>query len=136
MRTLLLPDVYAAVSLLCGSSACSSKLELLSASPHWLAYVKKLEIGPDWLSWPIDELVELRVASTVVKISPRLTNLETFTWCGIYPLQEIVWRALRTSSVLSLACRNAILTQYNPDAPNSRYCPTPLKSDSLSLTAR
>ncbi|KAJ7304848.1 hypothetical protein DFH08DRAFT_902896 [Mycena albidolilacea] len=117
MRTLLLPDVYAAVSLLCGSSACSSKLELLSASPHWLAYVKKLEIGPDWLSWPIDELVELRVASTVVKISPRLTNLETFTWCGIYPLQEIVWRALRTSCPkLKILSYTAQTRQFEPDS--------------------
>ncbi|KAF7351642.1 F-box domain-containing protein [Mycena sanguinolenta] len=97
LRSLLLPEIYATVSGLCGSRACSERLEMLSATPKRWVYIRKLEIALDWRSWPIEESVELRVASTLEKIFPGLTNLETFTWGSRYPLQETVWRALRTS---------------------------------------
>ncbi|KAF7359813.1 hypothetical protein MVEN_00706500 [Mycena venus] len=97
LRTLLLPKIYAAVSLLCGSKACSSKLEILSQSPKLCGFIRTLDVGPDWLSWPIEASVELEVASVIGKMSSGLTNLETFTWCGIHPLPDNVWGALRKS---------------------------------------
>ncbi|KAJ6457931.1 hypothetical protein C8R45DRAFT_1032324 [Mycena sanguinolenta] len=106
LRSVLLPEIYAAVWGLCGSRACSEKLEMLSSTPKLCVYIRKLEIGPDWFSWPIEESVERRVASALERIFHALTNLETFFWCGIYPVQETFWRALRTS------CPNLRILSY------------------------
>ncbi|KAJ7260498.1 hypothetical protein B0H12DRAFT_375209 [Mycena haematopus] len=117
LRSLLLPDIYAAVSGFCGGRACSAKLGMLSTAPKLWVYIRKLEIGPDWFSWPIEESVELRTASTIEKIFPGLTNLDTFTWCSIYPLQETVWRALRMSCLkLINLSYTAQIRQFQPDS--------------------
>ncbi|KAF7351641.1 hypothetical protein MSAN_01596700 [Mycena sanguinolenta] len=117
LRSLLLPEIYASISGLCGSRACSEKFDMLLTTPKLWVYIRKLEIGPDWLSWPIEESVELRVASTLEKIFPGLTNLETFTWCSIYPLQDTVWRALRISCPnLRNLSYTAQIREFQPDS--------------------
>ncbi|KAJ7911931.1 hypothetical protein B0H13DRAFT_1875404 [Mycena leptocephala] len=68
LRTLLLPEIYATVSLLCGSRTSSSKLDMLSSSPNLWVYIRTLAIGPDWLSWPLEASIESWVAAKIEKI--------------------------------------------------------------------
>ncbi|KAJ6457930.1 hypothetical protein C8R45DRAFT_1032322 [Mycena sanguinolenta] len=117
LRRLLRPEIYSALSGLCGSRACSEKLQRLSTTPEIWTYLRKLEIGTDWLSWPIKESVECHVASTLENIFPGLTNLETFTWVSIYPLQETFWGALRASCPnLRNLSYTAQIREFQPDS--------------------
>ncbi|KAF7359792.1 hypothetical protein MVEN_00704300 [Mycena venus] len=117
LRTLLLPEIYAAVSLLCGSKACSSKIEILSRSPKLWGCIRKLDIGPDWLSWPIEASIEFEVASAIERMSSGLTNLETFTWCGIHPLPDNIWGALRKSCpMLRSLSYTAQIREFEPES--------------------
>ncbi|KAJ6566464.1 hypothetical protein B0H19DRAFT_1232639 [Mycena capillaripes] len=117
LRALLLPEIYTEVSLLCGSRACSLQLEMLSRSPNLWTYIRKFEIGPDWLSWPLEAAAESWAAAKVEKISPGLTNLHTFAWHGLRPLPESVWRALRKSCTeLKNLAYTAQLREFEPES--------------------
>ncbi|KAJ7741335.1 hypothetical protein B0H16DRAFT_1423816 [Mycena metata] len=97
LRALLLPELYAEVSLKCGSRKCSAVLNMLSNSPHLWIYIHTLTLGPDWLSYPIEPSVEGWIISKISKIIPGLARLHTFYWFGVLPLPESTLAALRHS---------------------------------------
>ncbi|KAJ7034021.1 hypothetical protein C8F04DRAFT_1102817 [Mycena alexandri] len=97
LRALLLPEIYAEVLLKCGTRKCSTILDMLSNSPHLWIHIRTLALGPDWLSYPIEPLVEGWIISKVEKMIPGLARLHKFHWCGILSLPESTLAALRHS---------------------------------------
>ncbi|KAJ7458249.1 hypothetical protein FB451DRAFT_1142385 [Mycena latifolia] len=97
LRKFLLPEIWSKVSKKCGSDECASVLRMLLKSPQLCVYIRDFSVGPDWLSWPIEPTTEFWVASMIVKITPQMQNLHTFTWCGLQPPPDYLWSTLRKS---------------------------------------
>ncbi|KAJ7164227.1 hypothetical protein C8R46DRAFT_1099015 [Mycena filopes] len=117
LRALLLPEIYAEVSLDCGSRRCSGVLDMLSKSPHLWIHIRSLIFEPEWLSYPIKPALERSIIAKLQIMLPHLRRLHTFHWAGIQQFPDTAWAVLRTSCPeLRRLCYGTEVATFSPQS--------------------